>query len=225
MLGTLSKRDEGAPFGSVAPYALDRTGAPLVYIAGIAEHTRNLRADPRVSLLIHEPAEPTVDVQTKARLCVMGEARPLSGPDLEDSWARYQSRLPAARRYQRTHDFSLWRIAPQRLRWIGGFGEIFWLKREDFHIQPNRDDLHEAAGGIITHMNEDHTDAIRDFYRAHLAADAEDAQMVGVDVFGMDFHSDKLGRLRVDFHEKSGTDRVRMDVIRAVKTARHQLPD
>lgn len=220
VLGTLSHRDEGAPFGSVAPYALDRTGAPLIFIAEIAEHTRNLRADPRVSLLVHEDAKGEEDIQSKARLTVMGRAAPVGEADAADAWARYRARLPAARGYERTHDFSLWRIEPLRMRWIGGFGEIFWLRVEDFRVLPDEDALCPSAAGIVQHMNEDHLDAIRDFYRAGLGVAPEDARMIGVDVYGMDFDSPSAGRLRVDFLRRSSPSSVRKDVIEALKRAR-----
>lgn len=223
ILGTLSKRAEGAPFGSVVPYALDETGSPLIFLAGIAEHTKNLKSDPRVSLLIHEPVEEGIDIQTKARLCAMGTAEPAHEGVLEDAWARYVSRLPAARGYRRTHDFNLWRIEPNRFRWIGGFGEIFWLRAEDFRREPGQDPLREQASGIVSHMNEDHLDATLDFYRAHLGVSPPDARMVGIDIYGMDFASPAAGRLRVDFDHPTDPSRVRSDVISALRTARQKI--
>jgi putative heme iron utilization protein len=52
ILSTLSLDVPGFPFGSVVPYCLDRGGVPLILIADIAQHTRNLLADPRVSLTV-----------------------------------------------------------------------------------------------------------------------------------------------------------------------------
>ena len=45
----------GYPFGSVVSYGLDESGEPLFVISQLAEHTRNLGADPRASLLVTEP--------------------------------------------------------------------------------------------------------------------------------------------------------------------------
>ena len=126
----------------------DATGAPVNYIAGIAEHTKNLKAEPRASLLIHEPVQDHIDIQTKARLCIMGTAKPIQEPEARaDAWARYQARVPAASTYQQTHDFALWRIAPYKLRWIGGFGEIFWLRTEDFLLSADTDPLASVKNG------------------------------------------------------------------------------
>jgi hypothetical protein len=223
VLGTLSRTSEGAPFGSVAPYALDRFGAPLVYVAGIAEHTRNLKADPRVSLLVHDEVPDGQDIQTCARLCVMGTAAPVAEAEAEDAWARYRARLPAADGYRRTHDFSLWRLEPARLRWIGGFGEIFWLRPDDFRLRPEADPLHDHVRGIVDHMNEDHVDAIQTFYEVAHGTRPEAPRMVGIDTFGMDFE-DELGRLRVDFATPATPESVRMEVIDALERARARLP-
>jgi len=67
---------KGYPFGSVVPYALDDAGGPIVRIADIAQHTRNLKADPRASLLVRP--EPTDgDPQATWRVTLVGrmEAR------------------------------------------------------------------------------------------------------------------------------------------------------
>ncbi|MBM3341542.1 MAG: pyridoxamine 5'-phosphate oxidase family protein, partial [Betaproteobacteria bacterium] len=59
-LSTHSRAVEGYPWGSVVTYVLDHEACPVMLISRLAEHTKNLAADPRVSLLIHEPGE---DVQ------------------------------------------------------------------------------------------------------------------------------------------------------------------
>ena len=64
MLATHSPKMPGFPFGSVVPYCLDGQGWPLLLISRIAQHTRNLRADPRCSLLVGE--RDAEDVQAAA---------------------------------------------------------------------------------------------------------------------------------------------------------------
>lgn len=156
---------DGSPFGSVAPFALTADGAPLIYVAGIAQHTRNLRADPRVSLIVHDEPEPGHDVQTCARATVIGNARVLeAGPEYDEAWARYEARLPVARNYARQHDFVLVKIDPVRIRYIGGFGKIFWISPEEFAGAP--DPVTKSAAGAIEHLEADHQDALADICRA-----------------------------------------------------------
>ena len=54
VLATLSARRQGWPFASIAPYALTTAGEPLLLFSDLAEHTRNVRADPRSSLLVQD---------------------------------------------------------------------------------------------------------------------------------------------------------------------------
>lgn len=221
VLGTLNRKD-GAPFASVAPYALDARGRPLLFVASIAEHTRNFKADDRVSLLVHAPVEPHEDIQTKPRLTLMGSVSRRQGGEKEDGWARYRARLPAARGYESTHDFSLWCLTPSRGRWIGGFGEIFWLDAEAFLTDLENDPVWQSRHGAVEHMNADHRDAIQEFYRAADRQPTQHARMTSMDTYGMDFDDPEQGRLRVDFASPTTPERVRIDVVAALQRARQQ---
>ena len=67
VLSTISLDVPGYPFGSVTPYCADRQCRPVIYISRIAQHTRNVLADPRVSLTILEHGD-SDDVQARGRL-------------------------------------------------------------------------------------------------------------------------------------------------------------
>src|SRR6266705_3365225 len=56
-LSTLSRKQQGFPFGSVMPYGLDGQGRPLFLISTMAMHTQNVQADPRASLLVAQPGQ------------------------------------------------------------------------------------------------------------------------------------------------------------------------
>src|SRR6266700_696450 len=77
VLCTISLKMSGYPFGSVTPYALTKDGEPTILISEIAEHTKNLRADPRVSLFIQESAFLN-DTQSGRRITLMGLAEPVA---------------------------------------------------------------------------------------------------------------------------------------------------
>ena len=72
VLATLSVAMGGYPHGSVVPYCLDYHGQPIILISRLAQHTKNIAADARVSLLVS--AGGADDVQTAARLSVMADA-------------------------------------------------------------------------------------------------------------------------------------------------------
>ena len=180
MLATHSKKMPGFPFGSVVPYCLDEAGRPLLLISRIAQHTHNLRADARCSLLVGE--RDADDVQAAGRLTLLAEARQLNDEvAIEAAAARYYRYFPQARDFHRIHDFDFWVLEPVRWRFIGGFGAIHWLDG----ITLANPFAGAAESGMLEHMNSDHAAAIA-HYLALAGIAGEAAEMVGIDAEG--FH-------------------------------------
>ena len=123
-LATQSIQIPGYPFVSILPFVPDEAHNPVFLVSALAEHTRNLLADGRVSLLLSRPDGE--NVQTGARVTLMGEARPLdAGPALVARYLRYQ---PDGERYLALGDFRFFRLEPKRLRLIAGFGQMGWIE-------------------------------------------------------------------------------------------------
>ncbi len=158
VLATVSVDVPGYPFGSVVPYCLDQYGRPLILIAAIAQHTKNIRADMRVSLTVFDRTE--ADLQAAGRVTVLGDARRL-GEDERTLALRYYRYFPQSHDYDRTHDFSFYALEPRRIRYIGGFGAIHWFEPAAM-VAPNPFDA-DAERGIVEHMNVDHAKAIRHY--------------------------------------------------------------
>jgi putative heme iron utilization protein len=123
VLATTSVALPGYPFASLTPYALDAQGRPLILISTLSQHTVNILADDRVSLLVYDAAHP--DVHDAARLTWTGRARPAEEAPAK---ARYLARFPEAKRFFQAHDFKLYYLTPVRGYYIGGFGRIFWIE-------------------------------------------------------------------------------------------------
>jgi len=75
VLCTLSKKMAGWPFGSITPYALTDSADPLIMISDIAEHTRNLKADARASLLVQDSRAPACGSSSARESCTSKLAR------------------------------------------------------------------------------------------------------------------------------------------------------
>lgn len=185
VLATQSGAVPGYPFGSIVPYVLV-DGALAILISDIAEHTRNLKADGRCSLTIFDPADAD-DPQAGPRLTWIADARRASGEDGVAAAERYFSYFPAARGYERTHDFAFWLLEPVRIRLIGGFGDIRWLRPADL---PLRSPLLAQEAGAVAHMNDDHADALVLLCRQHTGSAPGAVQLVGLDGHGMDLLAD-----------------------------------
>ena len=182
VLSTLSKRLEGFPFGSVAPFMLDHDGCPIILISDIAEHSKNIAADPRVSLIVQPWS---ADMQSTGRVTLIGHAQQL---DSKDSLGpRYLRYFPQAVDYFAMHDFRFYRIEPVRVRWIGGFGKIHWVEPAAYLTTTGQ--LAEAEEGIVTHMNTDHADTLTAYCR-HIHGEIDPRpEMVGIDPDGFDLRS------------------------------------
>jgi hypothetical protein len=184
VLSTISQRHAGYPFGSVAPYVLDHDARPVILISRLAEHTRNIGADARVSLFVNDPAG---DLQAGARLTLIGDAaRADHGTALLQ--ARYLNYFPEAGRLFDLADFAFYRIEPRQLRWIGGFGDIQWIAADTYRPPANR--LEEQEQDILAHMNAGHAHNLRDYCRHFHGKTPGRAQMAGIDCDGFDVRGD-----------------------------------
>jgi putative heme iron utilization protein len=193
-LSTLSKKLGGYPFGSVVGCATDHAACPVILISRLAEHTQNIEADPRVSLIVRDAG---ADAQAGARLTLIGNARCV-GNDLAAVRARYIAGVPGAERLVALGDFTFYRIEPVTLRYIAGFGEIRWISAGDY--APPANTMAECEADIVAHMNTDHAAALREYCRNLGRPNPACVAMTAIDCDGFDVLADGE-LLRFDFRE------------------------
>lgn len=129
VLSTHALDPAGYPYGTVVPYALDGEGRPLVLVSALAQHSRNLQADPRASLAVADSAGASEAAST-ARLTYVCEA--VRETDRARAAASYYARFPEARAYGESLDFTFVRLDPVKVRYVGGFGDMFWLDGKEY---------------------------------------------------------------------------------------------
>jgi putative heme iron utilization protein len=193
-LCTLSKKIDGHPFGSITPYLVDHDGSLLILISTLAEHTKNIQHDPRVSLITHNQESP--HIQTQGRITVVGTAQLIT--DKDKAGTRYLHYFPEAQSYFDMHDFSFFCIMPQSLRYIGGFGKIHWVKAGSYLVPPYP--LIQQENDVISHMNSDHRDTMRHYCQHFRKIEVLYVEMLGIDCDGFDVRADEK-ILRFDFPE------------------------
>lgn len=130
VLSTLLAED-GAPYGSLVTVALDHDLSPILLLSALSDHSRNIAADARVSLLF-DGTDGHPNPQTGPRLTLMGRVEKTSDPRLR---ARFLARHPGAALYADFADFSFWRVVADRAHFVGGFGRAVWLPAP-FGIDP-----------------------------------------------------------------------------------------
>lgn len=181
LLSTQSKAMPGFPFGSLAPYCLDALGRPLILISRIAQHTHNLKADGKCSLLVGERG--VDDVQAAGRLSLLAEATQLlDAEEIAAAATRFYRYFPASQDFHLIHDFDFWKLMPVRWRYIGGFGAVHWLE----HVERANPFAGDSESSMVEHMNADHATAIAHYVQLAQLPGNEPAQMVGIDSEG--FH-------------------------------------
>jgi putative heme iron utilization protein len=127
VLATLSVRHGGGhPVASLAPFALDARGEPILLLSELAQHTRNLAADPRASLFVHDPAAAERDPRTAPRLTLVGRVHRATQGEEPDAKARYLALHPEARGLFAL-DFGLYLLEIAEGQLVGGFGAAGWI--------------------------------------------------------------------------------------------------
>lgn len=167
-LATQSLQLPGYPYATVVPNVLDENHRPLLLVSRLAEHTKNLLADPRVSLSLVEPR--TANVQTAARITLLGDAELFEPDDLLK--ARYLRYLPDAECYLEL-DFMFFRINPTRMRVIAGVGKMGWLEVAEWESAPSLPLDKESA-----------------LLETAQRAAPTGIRILGIDCFGIDYEAD-----------------------------------
>src|SRR5450756_2953496 len=98
----------GAPYCSLVNVASHPDGSPILLISRLAVHTRNILADPRVSLMLDERAGG--DPLEGSRIMLAGRAEQAAGDDATILRRRYLNAHPSAEAFVDFADFSFFRI-------------------------------------------------------------------------------------------------------------------
>ena len=182
----------GAPYASLVNVATDGEGQPLILVSTLAWHTRNLLVDPRASVLLAEPPAEG-DALTGPRITVMGR---FVRTGAERVRRRYLARHPEAALYADFGDFAFWRLEPELVHAVAGFGRIETLAASE--VFPAAPEMMELEDSAIAHMNQDHTDAIQRYAARLGALGGGDWRIAAIDPDGADL-SDGRRSLRLAF--------------------------
>lgn len=172
-LATHSVVMDSYPFASSVAFAADEHHRPILLISALAEHTRNLAANSRASLLVARQ----LGAGETARVSLVGDVRPIDAePLLVQRYLRYH---PHAEAFLQLGDFRFHRFEPVRILTVGGFGKASWLEGQRLLEAPVLSLADEAI-------------------RLEQVAGLPDRELLGIDAYGADIQT-TAGRQRIRF--------------------------
>jgi heme oxygenase (biliverdin-IX-beta and delta-forming) len=215
----LARPDEarGWPYASLVLAACRPDGSPLLLLSDLADHSKNIAADPRVSLLFDGTAG-LAEPLAGPRLTLLGRAEEThDGADR----ARYLARHPSAEAYAGFKDFRLYRVAVARGHLVAGFGRIHWLEAGDILYDATAAAaLAAREADIRAHMNRDHAAAIALYAERLLGLDGAGWVMTGIDPEGIDLRAGgRIARL-VFARPIADAEAARAELVRLAHEAR-----
>tara|TARA_B100000700_G_scaffold331095_1_gene461356 strand:- start:2810 stop:3631 length:822 start_codon:yes stop_codon:yes gene_type:complete len=220
-LCTISKNEGNYPYGSFVTYAMYKSN-PIFLISKLAEHTKNLVSNCKSSLLIAEGGEG--NPLALGRVTLVGDCTKLPKNEVSVAKSIFLEKHPSSRFYVEFEDFDFYCLQVESIRYIGGFGRMSWVDKEDwFSSEP--DPLESYADDIIEHMNDDHRDAMVIMcQKMSQAVDTTDATMVSIDRYGFEMSAvtsdgDRPIRLAFD-NQVTDSEEARKEIIALVQRAR-----
>jgi putative heme iron utilization protein len=210
----------GWPYVSLVAVACDLDASPLLVLSDLAQHTSNLLAEPRVSLLF-EATSGYVEPLARPRLTLLGRAERVDDARLA---ARFAARHPASAVYGRFADFRLYRVLIERGHLVAGFGRIAWVDGEHLRSADDMSALAAAEPEIVAHMNADHAGVAQLYAKCLLGRVGDGWRMTGIDPEGLDLrHQSETARL--DFPEPVLTPAAARRVLTALAEQARQRSD
>jgi putative heme iron utilization protein len=170
------------PYASLVLVAVDHDLSPILLLSDLAEHSKAIAADPQVSLLFDATAG-LAQPLTGPRLTVLGQIERTDNAQIR---RRFLARHPDAEMYAGFRDFRFYRVDVRRAHLVAGFGRIRWVEGVDLVVRDVPAALADHEADIVTHMNDDHADAVQLYAARLLHLAGEGWRLTGIDSAGID---------------------------------------
>jgi putative heme iron utilization protein len=182
-LATTLAAEDRWPYASLVATACDVDGGPILLLSDLSDHTRNLKADPRASLLF-EDASDKANPQTGPRVTVLGR---IERSDLDRHCRRFLARHPKADLYAGFADFAVYRMSVERAHYVGGFARAHWISAQDLMVEAAvAENLAVTEPQVLECVNNDHAEATQLCASRLLGRRGDGWAMAAVDPDGCD---------------------------------------
>ncbi|GAB2658267.1 HugZ family pyridoxamine 5'-phosphate oxidase [Nocardia goodfellowii] len=218
-----SLSEDGGPWASFVTYGL-LAGQPVLCVSRMAEHGRNLAADPRASISVVAPEMPS-DPLAGTRITLAGVVERPEGAEAVAAREAHLAAVPAAKYYIDYSDFALWVLRVRRVRWVGGYGRMDSASAEQY-AAAEPDPVIPVAARAVEHLNVDHADALLAMaQRLGGYPDATEAGCERADRYGLDLRvvtPRGVARTRVGYAEPiDSIDQLRAATVELARRSRN----
>lgn len=163
------------PYGSLVLSCCEHDGSPYVFISDLAEHTKAIRMNNKVSIF-YENCNFLDDPLTGTRFSMLCKAFDvLKKEERRLLLNRFVLRHPESKIYSKFNDFNIFKLSVEKIHVIFGFGKIRWLNKDDV-IGIKYENLINSEKTIIDFVNN---------------KKIMESQVIGVDPEGYDFINKK----------------------------------
>lgn len=197
-LATLD-RTSGGPLTTLVSVGSAYDGAPLLLLSTLAQHTKNLAADPRASLLLASPPG-RGDPLNRPRLTISG---PIAADPAPDARGRFLARNPKAELYASFADFSVFKMEIAAVHFNGGFARAAALTPTDILTDlAGADALIAAERDLLEEINARGAAFLARLAGSERADKAPNWRAIGLDPEGLDLAAGPRAA-RVSFETRS----------------------
>jgi heme iron utilization protein len=120
-IGFLATQGKVGPESSMAPYALYGENV-LLHLSRLARHTANVEVHSTAGFMICTPETVADSPLALPRLSLQGSVVPVTADERVSAKQFYLHQIPDAEALFSFADFCLYRLAPEHIHWVGGFG-------------------------------------------------------------------------------------------------------
>ncbi len=181
-MAPMDHRRAGWPVASLVDFATDSEGTPIFSLSPMAMHTRNIKVDPRCSLVVEMPGWRGL---ASARLTLFGTVRKV--PDDKQDLARrlFKSKHSEENMSYGTSEFPLYALTDIKdVYYVGGYGQVKWVDPIDYlSYAPDKvcDRAVQDPLELLNNVNAEYRLRIPSLY-----PDCSRAKIIAVDRCGMD---------------------------------------
>ena len=127
---------EGLPNASYTPFVMDEEKRIYIYVSGLATHTKNIYANPKVSVLFIEDEFQTKQIFARRRLSFDCDPNLLTRdtPQWLEIVDKFQEKFGEIIEMLRSlPDFRIFQLTPTRGRFVVGFGAAYQISGDNLN--------------------------------------------------------------------------------------------